>query len=255
MACAPDVVIHTQALSDVDRCEREPHLARQMNVQTTANLVEALHGTQALLVYLSTDYVFDGRKGSAYAETDATNPISVYGRSKLEGEQVALSRDRAVVARPSTIFGAARMNFCDHVVARLKSGQPVEAFTDQVTSPTYADDLAAALHALSLALAPSSAEAPRVYHTANAGSCSRVQFAQRVADLIGAPRTLIHAIAMAQQQRPAPRPACSALTTTQLPPSIRRILRPWDDALEAYLRQRHPTTCAGLPEADREATE
>src|SRR3989338_5380411 len=103
---APDVVIHTQALSDVDRCEREPQLAFQMNVQTTANLVEAVRGTKALLVYLSTDYVFDGRKGSAYVEADPTHPISVYGRSKLDGEQVALSRDRAVVARPSTLFGA-----------------------------------------------------------------------------------------------------------------------------------------------------
>ena len=96
----PDVLIHTQAQSDVDRCELDPEEAHEQNVQTTAHVVEALRTSACWLVYVSTDYVFDGRKGSPYDEDDAPHPISVYGRTKLEGEQVVLGEPRGIVVRP-----------------------------------------------------------------------------------------------------------------------------------------------------------
>lgn len=238
-ALAPDVAIHAQALSDVDRCEREPDEAFAQNVTTIRHLVEALQGRRTVLIHVSTDYVFDGGKGAAYEEADPPSPISVYGRSKLEGERQALRHPRAVIIRPSTLFGPGRMNFCDHVIERLKAGQPVDAFLDQRTSPTYTVDLAEAIEALSRALLERPAEAwPRVVHAANAGGCTRVAFAERVADLLGCSRGLIQRIPMAAQRRPAPRPACSMLTTMILPSLIGRILRAWDEALEAYLRAR-----------------
>lgn len=242
----PDFVIHAQALSDVDRCELDPAAARAHNVDATAHLIEALRreqgtcrgGRGSLLVHMSTDYVFEGRKQAPYTEADEPRPISVYGRVKLEGERLALGYPGAVVVRTSTLFGPGRMNFCDHIVSRVSAGETVEAFVDQVTSPTYTEDVAAGLEELCAAIADSGeAERPRVVHLANVGACSRVAFAERVADLVGRPRDLIRKIPMAAQRRPAQRPAYSALTTTQLPLIIGRTLRPWDDALHAYLQK------------------
>ena len=238
-ACRPEVVIHAQALSDVDQCEREPALADALNVATIRHVLRALEGTGALVVYVSTDYVFDGTKAAPYDERDEPRPISVYGRSKLAGEREALAAPRSVVVRTSTLFGSGRMNFCDQIVERLTAGEPVEAFADQVTSPTYSDDLAGGVAHLSAVLRDSwRAEGPRVFHLANAGGCSRVEFATRVADRLGLPRSLIRGIPMAQQRRPALRPAYSALTTVHVKQGLGRMLRPWDEALAAYLRQR-----------------
>lgn len=190
--CRPDVVIHAQALSDVDQCEREPALADALNVTAIRHVLRALEGTGALVVYVSTDYVFDGTKAAPYDERDEPRPISVYGRSKLAGERAALAAPRSIVVRTSTLFGPSRMSFCDHVVKQLTAGEPVEAFADQVTSPTYSDDLAGGVAQLSAALRDAwNAEGPRVFHLANAGGCSRMEFARRVADLLGAPRTLV----------------------------------------------------------------
>ena len=245
----PRVILHTQALSDVDRCEREPQVAQRLNVDTTATLVEALdhhqrrkgQGPPPWLISVSTDYVFAGTKGAAYDETDVPDPISEYGRSKWRGEQAALRYPRAVVARTSTLFGPGRMNFCDHIVERLRAGQSVEAFIDQVTSPTLTTDLAAALGALSAALEswpPRGESWPRVVHLSNAGWCTRLSFAQRVAALIGGNPDLIRPIRMADQHRDAPRPPQVGLATKHVPQLIGRMLRSWQDALDAYLRQR-----------------
>lgn len=233
------MVIHTQALSDVDQCELEPAAANAQNVQTTANLVQALAEHGAFLVQMSTDYVFDGTKGALYDETDPPHPINVYGQSKLEAERLALGSPRAVVVRTSTLFGAGRMNFCDHIISRVQAGESVDAFIDQVTSPTSTEDLAGGIADLIAALPPSlSLPQERVFHLVNEGSCSREAFAQRVVELLGCSPALIRSIRMADQQRPAPRPAYSGLRMGNLPGIIGRALQPWDHALHAYLRQR-----------------
>ncbi len=235
----PDAIVHTQAMSDVDRCEREPEQARAQNVQTVTHLVRSLGRLRPLLIYVSTDYVFDGTKGSPYDETDSPGPISVYGRSKVEGERAALAYARGMVVRPSTLFGAGRSNFCDMIVRGALDGSAVEAFIDQTTSPTFTDDVAEAIGGLIAVLASGRQDTPRIVHTANAGGCTRLAFAHRVVDLLGRPRSCVRPIRMHAQQRPAQRPAYSALTTRVLPAIIGRTLRPWDEALEAYLRQRH----------------
>jgi len=236
---SPSLVVNAQALSDVDRCEREPKEAEAQNVRAVANLAAALAGQPAVLVHVSTDYVFDGTKGSPYVESDTVSPVNVYGRSKVQGEAEALKHPRAVVVRTSTLFGPARKNFCDWTATQLLAGKPVEAFTDQVTSPTYTADLADGLGELGVALEQCWAPNPsRTYHMVNAGAVSRVEFAERVAALLGAPRELIQRIPMAAQRRPALRPAFSALSTTEVPKAIGRTLRSWDDGLQAYLRER-----------------
>ena len=236
----PDAVVTTHALSDVDRCEQAPDEARAQNVDTVCVVADGLGASSVPWIHLSTDYVFDGTKGSAYVESDPPNPLGVYGRSKREGELIVLGRPCSLVVRTSTLFGEGRANFCDYVAGRLLAEEPVEAFHDQRTSPTYTKDLAAGIDAVLGALAHASDPLPaRIVHMANDGGCSRVAFAQRIADLLRRPRALIRAIPMAAQQRPAPRPTCSILTTEQLPQLIGERLRPWDDALDAYLRDRH----------------
>jgi len=235
----PDVIVHTQALSDVDRCEREPAEAWAMNVTTAEHLCLA-RDPLTLLVAVSTDYVFDGTKGRPYDEADAPHPVSVYGRSKLEAERMILAQSNTYVVRPSTLFGPARMNFCDLIIQRARQGEPIEAFVDQTTSPTYTADLADGLEALVHALTSDRGPTlPRIYHVTNTGACSRLEFAQRVVELLGAPQGLIRPVRMAEQRRPAQRPVYSGLTSRHLGTTIGKTLRPWDEALRAYLTQ-HP---------------
>ncbi len=238
----PQVVIHAQALSDVDRCELEPTLAREQNVRATIHLIEAIRPLNPLFIQLSTDYVFDGTKGAPYTEADAPNPLSVYGRSKWDAEQLALSYSRGIVIRPSTLFGPGRMNFCQYLAERLAAHQPVDAFLDQTTSPTYTVDLAEGIGALCQALEPVLALGTRIYHVANVGGASRVDVAERVADVLGAPRELIQRIPMRAQHRPALRPAYSALSSAQFTSVVGQPLRSWESALTAYLRERTSVT-------------
>lgn len=238
-AAQPEAVLHSQALSDVDRCELDPQDAERHNVLTVEHLCRALRGSGAFLMAVSTDYVFDGAKGRPYDEADPPNPVSVYGRTKLAGEQAALAYPLSVVIRPSSLFGPGRMNFCDQVVARARRQEPVEAYVDQATSPSYTEDVADGVWALLTALQGRGlAGQARIYHVVNAGGCRRVEFVERVLALTGAPRTLLRPIRMADQRRPARRPPYSVLTSRHLPPVIGRTLRPWDEALHAYLQQR-----------------
>ena len=235
----PDAVIHAQALSDVDQCERDPAQADVMNRQTVAHLCCALElqrESRPWLIAVSTDYVFDGTKGRPYHEEDLPHPVSVYGRSKFAGERAVLDYGRGVVVRLSTLFGPGHANFCDTIVQRFRRGESVEAFADQTTSPTYTADVAGALPQLLRALASrDQARTPRMYHLTNAGACTRVEFATHVAGLMGYDGSLIRVIAMNDQRRPAPRPAYSALTSRYLRDMLGRTLRPWQEAVSEYL--------------------
>ncbi|MBI4004048.1 MAG: NAD(P)-dependent oxidoreductase [Candidatus Omnitrophica bacterium] len=236
----PEVLVHTQAQSDVDRCELEPEEARAQNVETTAHVVEALRTSACWLVYVSTDYVFDGRKGAPYDEQDAPHPISVYGRTKLEAEYRVLGYPRGLIVRPSTLFGPGRMNFCDRVAQAALAGITVEAFEDQATSPSFTEDVAETMHDLIVALAKGRPLTSRIYHVANTGGCTRLAFARRVVELLGCSPRCVRPVRMAALKLPARRPTSSILTTVALPPLIGRNLRSWEDALRGYLRQRYP---------------
>ncbi len=240
-AAGADVVVHTQALSDVDRCEQAPEEAERQNVLTVQHLCQALEGLPTWLVGMSTDYVFDGLKGQPYDERDVPAPLSVYGRSKLAAEQQVQRYRQGIVVRVSTLFGADRMNFCNAIVERLHRREPVQAFVDQTTSPTYTEDVADGMEALIRYFmeAPSTAAMPRVYHMTNRGGCRRIEFATEVARLLGEDASLIHGIPIQAQHRPAPRPAYSALTSCHLQDVIGRTLRPWQDALRVYLASQH----------------
>ncbi len=218
---APDVLLHTAAYTDVDGAEADPETAEAVNVVGTRNLVSAVRGTHTALVYFSSDYVFDGAKGSPYVESDATNPLSVYGRTKLAGEEEVLSWVRGTVVRTSWLFSETGRNFVKSIIAagraKAGAGEPLMVVDDQVGSPTYAGHVAAAVvEALDQGLGPG------IYHMAGSGYCSWCELAREVVQLAGIDVEVLPTTT-AELGRPAPRPAFSALVTERPIPH----LPPW----------------------------
>ena len=209
----PQAIIHTAAMTDVDRCEREPELAWAVNVDGTGHVAEAARAAGAHLVFVSTDYVFSGETGP-YSETDATDPRSVYGKSKLAAEQVVQERcPDAAIARTSTLYGnapGARRNFVGWLLDQLQGGAELTVVTDQVSSPTLADNLAEMLLALS------AAHASGVYHTVGGEWLSRYELARAVADCFGYDASHIKAGRTADLRQGAPRPAHSGLVAEKI---------------------------------------
>lgn len=217
-AFRPDVILHTAAYTDVDRAESDRETAHAVNVTGTRNLVNAVHGTHTLLVYFSTDFVFDGHKGTPYVESDPTGPLSFYGQTKLEGEREVLGWVRGMVIRTSWLFSETGRNFVKTILrlAREKaaSGEPLRVVDDQVGSPTYAGHLAAAVdEALRLGVGPG------LYHLAGGGYCSWCELAREVVQLAGLDVEVLP-ISSAEYGAPARRPAFSALDTERPIPRL-----------------------------------
>jgi len=222
---APDVVLHTAAYTDVDGAEADPAAAAAINVEGTRNVVQAVRGTHTVLVYFSTDYVFDGTKDRPYVETDTPRPLSVYGRTKLAGEQEVLGWAHGMVVRTSWLFSESGTNFVKTILAAARSkantGEPLRVVDDQVGSPTYAGHLAAAVdEALRLGVSPG------LYHIAGGGYCSWCELAREVVTLAGL-RVPVEPISTAEAGRPALRPAFSALASERPIPRLPR----WEDGV------------------------
>jgi len=144
-ANAPSWVINCAAYTAVDRAEDEESLATLINSGGVENIVNALRGTDCRLIHISTDYVFDGNSPVPYTENDATSPVSVYGRSKLAGEKAALQWSNTIIIRTSWLYSSYGNNFVKTILRKAGSAQEISVVFDQVGSPTYAADLAAAI--------------------------------------------------------------------------------------------------------------
>jgi dTDP-4-dehydrorhamnose reductase len=203
----PEVVIHAAAIADVDLCEREPALAEAVNAVGTAHVVDACREAGSRLVYVSTDYVFDGNSGP-YREDDPVGPLSVYGRTKLVGEQAAASLSGSVIARTAVLFGqapAGRSNLVLWLLERLKNGVTAPAATDQSGSPTLVDNLADML------LAFATNEQQGVFHAAGATVTDRYSFCRVAAAAFGYDPDLVQPVQSTSISRPARRPVNSGL--------------------------------------------
>jgi dTDP-4-dehydrorhamnose reductase len=228
----PDLVISPAAIVDLPACERDPDRAYQVNTLGTRWLAQAAESLGAGLVYYSTDYVFDGRGGAPYSEWSPTAPLSVYGRSKVGGEQEALRHcTRAWVIRTSWVFGGAGRSFVNTMRQLMASRDRLEAVADEVGGPTYAPDLARATRALV------DRGAPGLYHLSNAGECSRFEWARAIAELTGA-RTELRPTTRAAFSAVDPavrlRPAHSTLASHGAS-ALGVTLRPWREALAENL--------------------
>lgn len=233
----PDVVIHAAAMTDVDACERAPDAAYRVNEEGTRLVARGAAQAKALLIVISTDYVFDGEKGSPYIESDQPNPINVYGHSKLAGEQAALREtDQVCLVRTAWVFGLGKSHFITMVLNRLREGEPVRAVIDKYGSPTSTKDLAAAILQLV------ERKATGIYHVAGAGSCNWFEYAEQILKSAGRSHKL-EPIRFADLNRPARRPANSALASERLP-SLGISMRLWRDMVEEYVVT-HESTAAG----------
>jgi dTDP-4-dehydrorhamnose reductase len=217
-AFAPDVVVHTAAYTDVDGAEAHPEVAEAVNVQGTRNVVRAVRGTHTTLVSIGSDYVFDGTKGAPYVESDRTNPLSVYGRTKLAGEQAVLEWAHGISIRTAWLFSETGHNFVKTIIRvgreKAAAGEPLRVVDDQVGSPTYAAHLAAGIaDALTQGLGPG------IYHMAGGGYCSWCELAREVVQLAGI-AVEVEPLTTAEAGRPAPRPAFSALVSERPVPQL-----------------------------------
>ena len=209
----PEWVVHTAAMTDVDGCERQPEAAWQANVVGAAMVAAACKAVGAHLVHLSTEYVFDGRQGP-YGEDDPTNPISVYGRSKLASERAVQERcPGAAIARTTVLYGHApnvRPNFVTWLIGQLRAGQPVRLVDDQIGSPTLADNLAEMCLALALG------RACGVYHTVGAERLDRFAFGRLIAEVFDLDPSHLQPVSTASLNQAAPRPLRAGLKVDKL---------------------------------------
>ena len=255
----PDIVIHAAAWTDVDGCELDPGKAYAVNAEGTKNIAAACKGSGAVLIYISTDFVFDGKKKGPYKESDAVAPLSVYGDSKLKGEKaVRDTLEKYYILRTSWLYGTRGKNFVDTIAAGAKAGKALKVVDDQVGSPTYTKDLAKAIHAFLKRITSHSGlqgakagagEPPRhagdngrgrratshgIYHVSNAGKVSWYDYAVEILKLAKL-KTKVAPIASAELNRPAKRPAMSVMDNTKFRKFTGYRMRGWTAALKEYL--------------------
>jgi dTDP-4-dehydrorhamnose reductase len=230
-----DLVVIAAAYTAVDLAESEPDLARRINAETPAAIAAALGADGPALVHVSTDYVFDGQKGSAYVETDAPHPLNVYGTTKLAGEQQMLAAcPRALILRTSWVVSSHGKNFVKTMLRLAGEGKPLKVVDDQFGRPTSARDLARFIlsQAARLAAAPAGDAVFGLHHFANAGEVSWKGLAEGVFDLaLGAEAPAVGGSATADWPAPAARPLRGTLDTTKLERTFGITLRPWREAV------------------------
>ncbi|MBP2045446.1 dTDP-4-dehydrorhamnose reductase [Methanobacterium aggregans] len=207
----PDFVVHSAALTNVDYCEDHPDEAWNINVNGTENIAKACEKTGSKLVYVSTDFVFDGERGM-YLEDDETNPLGHYALTKLKGEEVIQKYDvDHAVARVSVLYGwHSCMNFVTWVINELKNGMEINIVTDQYNSPTLADNAAEAILKLF------ELDKTGVYHTAGGERINRFDFALNIADVFELDSNLINPVESKSFVQKAKRPRDSSLNVEKV---------------------------------------
>jgi dTDP-4-dehydrorhamnose reductase len=227
-----DAVVNCAGYTDVDGCESQQEKAFQVNAEGAGNVARACQETGARLLHISTDFVFDGTQEKPYRESDPTNPQSVYARSKLEGEQqVSAIHPGAVILRCAWLYGPHGRNFISTILETARAAKPLRVVTDQRGTPTYTRDLALAIGRI-LPL-----EVAGVVHFANSGVCTRYEFAEEALRLAGVEAPMEPIRTSELQDRPARRPAWSALDTGRFTALTGVLPRPWRETLVDYLQE------------------
>jgi dTDP-4-dehydrorhamnose reductase len=225
----PDVVIHGAAYTNVDGAESNIDLAYRINAIGTQNVAAACLKYDAKMVYVSTDYVFDGTLGRAYNEFDLTNPQSIYGKSKLAGETLAKHiLNKLFIVRTSWLYGDGN-NFVRTMLKLGNEREELRVVNDQYGCPTSTKDLANAMLALI------QTQHYGTYHAANTGVTTWYDFAKKIFELSGNDRVKVLPQTTEELGRPAPRPKYSPLENMMLGLTVGNIMRPWEEALEEYI--------------------
>jgi dTDP-4-dehydrorhamnose reductase len=227
---APDLVIHAAAATNVDRCERDQEWAFTVNALGSRNVARAAAAVDAELVYISTNYVFNGSKATPYHEFDVPDPISTYGASKLAGErEVMAASARSFVIRTASVFSSGEGNFVATMRRLMQSNDRISVVDDQTSNPTFTRDLASSIAAIA-------DRAPHgLYHVTNSGIASWYEWAVEVQQLIGA-KCAVDPIPAADYTRDANPPMNGAMESLALA-NVGIELPSWRDALQRCLNQ------------------
>jgi dTDP-4-dehydrorhamnose reductase len=226
----PEIVIHIAAYTDVDGCELNQEKAFAVNAEGTKHVVLAASKCHARMVYLSTDYVFDGEKGESYLENDPPHPLNAYGHSKLMGERyVQEGAQDSLIIRTQWLYGPFGKNFVDSILRQATEKSVLSIVNDQVGSPTYTVDLARAIFDLI------QLEAQGIFHVTNSDFCTWYGFGQAILRLSGVNRVKVLPISSKELGRPAARPSYSVLSCEKLKQETGLTMRSWSEALKDYL--------------------
>jgi len=227
----PEWIVLAAAYTNVDDCESHPDLAFAVNRDGAVNVGKAAKQSGAKLLFLSSDYVFDGQKTTPYESGDGRNPQSVYGRSKAEAEVRLLDvLPGCCIARTSWLFGTGGKCFPDTILKLAASRPVLDVVDDQRGCPTYSVDLARAIIELCRN------HASGIVHTTNSGDCSWFEFARAIVKGAGL-ATEVRPVSSQQMARPAPRPAYSVLSAKSLE-QYGLAVPTWQDGLQRYLQER-----------------
>jgi dTDP-4-dehydrorhamnose reductase len=233
----PDVIVNCAAYTKVDLAEEQEPIANAVNGSAVEFLAGAANDADAVLVHVSTDFVFDGAKRTPYEVNDPTGPLSAYGRSKLLGEQAAATARKHVIVRTAWLFGVHGPNFVEAIRNQVRKGtNPLRVVNDQRGRPTYTPHLAHALIRLGQ-LAVASDTARGVFHYADEDECTWFDFASAIVAESGASTTVVP-VSSAEYPRPAARPAYSVLSTERYERLTGVTPESWRDGLREYLSLR-----------------
>lgn len=228
---APDVVVHCAAYTAVDRAESEEHVCRRVNRDGTEYIALACKTINAKMVYISTDYVFNGEGDKFFEVDDETGPLNMYGLTKLEGEeQVRKILEKYFIVRISWVFGVNGNNFINTMLRLAGGNKELKIVADQIGSPTFTYDLAPLICDMI------ETEKYGTYHATNEGECSWAEFAEHIFKVAGQ-NVLVHHITTEEYPTKAVRPKNSRLSKKSLDEAGFRRLPDWKDAVERYIKQ------------------
>ncbi|VAX25971.1 dTDP-4-dehydrorhamnose reductase, partial [hydrothermal vent metagenome] len=222
-----DVLINCAAYTDVERAEKEVELAMRVNCDGAGNLARACESAGMRMIHISTDYVFDGKKGEPYIESDPTSPVGSYGNSKREGELAVMKNcNNALIARTSWLYGPGGKNFASTIVKLAQKRDVIKVVNDQFGTPTFTQDMAGALIELI------DTDAKGIVHVVNSGYCTWFDFACEIVKLTGIKGIAVEPCATNEFETLVQRPKNSRLDTSLLEKVLGRKLRRWDEGLK-----------------------
>jgi dTDP-4-dehydrorhamnose reductase len=226
----PEVVVHPAGIPDLDIADADPARAHRVNVEGTRHVVESARAVGAAVVYISTDAVFNGQSTRPYVESDPPDPITVYGRTKLEGEIVTQTLAQHWIFRVPVLFGPGKTNFIEKGLRKIVAGENYIAASDQMGCATYTLDAGYKIMEV--------VEARRygLYHLTNQGACTRFELARRASELAGLDSSKVVGAPSAQMGRRAPRLKYAVMEMAALRAAGFSLPRPWPEALSDYLR-------------------
>jgi dTDP-4-dehydrorhamnose reductase len=228
----PQVVVNAAAYTDVDGCEMNRQTCFAVNADAVRNIALACRDRRIKVVHFSTDYVFSGTKGTPYKEDDECDPVSVYGEAKLAGERHLRDvKDNWIIVRTAWLYGKNGKNFVNTILGKAKEESSLRVVNDQIGSPTYTVDVAAAVHTLI------DGDHRGLFHVTNRGRCSWYELTLKILEYANLTDVRVDPVSTDEFPRAASRPRYSVLSCAKLSESVSRAMRFWQIALKDYINR------------------